>query len=106
MASNGAGLMDSSSCKLCDLSGSFKVSDMNGDPIEKIVKAVGVKYLPWEPEGEPENAENFDMTTFTTKLDKHWQEGQEKSDINLKSLSNEESEKANQAEEVVSDIVR
>ena len=59
-----------------------------------------------ESSGEPENAENFDMTTFTTKLDKHWQEGQEKSDINLKSLSNEESEKANQAEEVVSDIVR
>ena len=98
--------MDNNSCKLCDLSGSFKVSGVNGDPIEKIVKAVGVKYLPWEPEREPEDAENFNMTSFTEKLDKHWQERQEKSIINLKSLSNEESEKADKAEEVVSDTVR
>ena len=101
MASNGG-----DSCKLCDLSGSFEISNVNDDPIEKIVKAVGVKYLPWESEGEPEDAENFNMTTFTEKLDKHWQERQEKSIINLKSLSNEESEKADKAEEVVSDTVR
>ena len=48
----------------------------------------------------------FNMTTFTEKLGKHWQEKQEKSIINLKSLSNEESEKADKAEEVVSDTVR
>ena len=98
--------MENASCKLCDLSGSFEISNVNDDPIEKIVKAVGVKYLPWEPEGEPEDAENFNMTTFTEKLDKHWQEGQEKMMINLKSLSYEESEKANIAEEVVSDTVK
>ena len=98
--------MNNNSCKLCDLSGPFKVSSVNDDPIEKIVKTVGVKYLPWEPEGEPEGAENFNMATFKEKLDKHWQEGQEKRMIDLKSLSNEESEKADKAEEVVSDTVR
>ena len=97
--------MNKNSCKLCGITGSFDVN-VNGDTIEKIVKAVGVKYLPWEPEGEPEDAENFNMTSFTEKLDKHWQERQEKSIINLKSLSNEESEKADKAEEVVSDTVR
>ena len=111
MATNGNGgdLMGNDSCKLCDLSGSFEVSVVNDDPIEKIVKAVGVKYLPWETEGEPEDAENFNMTSFTEKLDKHWQEWQENNIINLKSLSSEESEKhdrANKAEEVVSDTVR
>ena len=99
-------MRDNDSCKLCDLSGSFEISNVNDDPIEKIVKAVGVKYLPWESDGEPEDAENFNLTTFTEKLDKHWQKRQENSFINLKSLTNEESVKAEKAEEVVSDTVR
>ena len=74
--------MNANSCKLCGITGSFDVI-VNEDPIEKIVKAVGVKYLPWETDGEPEDAENFNLTTFTEKLDKHWQKRQENSFINL-----------------------
>ena len=109
MASNIVDLTQSNSCKLCELSGPFEASDTHREPIEEIVKAVGVKFLPWE--GSLQDADQYELTTLWTHMDTVWQQ---ESVINLKRDEigildvgqAERDDRANRAEDDISGVVR
>ena len=111
MTSNGAGLNNHYSCKLCMLLGQFEATDRNGDPIEELVNAAGVNFLPWKGDGEPKSASDFSFATFSCQMDELWQHERV---INFKrdevaNLTNEYKERnarAQKAEDNVSDAVR
>ena len=109
MAANTVDLAQNNSCKLCELSGPFEPSDRNREPIEEIVRAVGVKYLPWE--GMLQDADQYELTTLWSEMDAVWQK---ESVINLKrdeigvldAGQAEIVDRANRAEDDISGMVR
>ena len=109
MAANTVDLAQNNSCKLCELSGPFEASDTHREPIEEIVKAVGVKFLPWE--GTLQDADQYEMTTLWSEMDAVWQK---ESVINLKrdeigfldAGQSEIVDRANRAEDDISGVVR
>ena len=111
MASNNVSLTQSNHCNLCKLSGLFEASDENSDPIEEIVKAVGVKFLPWEVEGQLQDVGQFRLADLWGHMDVVWQH---ESVVNLKrdeirgpnAEKAESHERANRAEVGTSELVR
>ena len=109
MASNIVDLTQSNSCKLCELSGPFEASDRNREPIEEIVRAVGVKFLPWE--GTLQDADQYELSTLWSQMDALWQK---ESVINLKrdeigfldAGQSEIVDRANRAEDDINGMVR
>ena len=60
----------SNSCELCELSGQLKAPDGGEDPIEKLLRLVGVFFLPWGNTEEPVKCESLTHQELWDKLQK------------------------------------
>ena len=96
--------MASNSCKLCELSGRFEASDTHLEPIEEIVRAVGVKFLPWEGGPQSLSVDHFNLAALWSYMDVDWQQ-----EVVVNFKRDEQAkphDRANRAEDDISEFVR
>ena len=106
MASNSENIP--AQCGLCKLEGHFVASDPSdpSDPIMEIVKAAGVKILPWGGRGTPLETKNWSFRDLWKQMDKSWQS---ETFIDLggdKKHNNDKHERARRSENGVTQAIR